>query len=246
MSDTATNWVLTDESVEELNAQLKPLDARGRIEHAAALLGERLVLSTSFGIQSAVMLHLASEAVPGIPVVFIDTGYLFRETYVFAEQLTERLKLNLKVYVPQVTAARQQALYGQLWEQGEDGVRKYGLINKVEPMNRALKELGADAWLAGLRRVQSSTRRELALAQRQNRTLKIHPILEWSEREVFEYLQRHDLPYHPLWEQGYASVGDWHSSRPLTADLNAEASRNNGFKRECGLHELSGNGDYQI
>ena len=247
MSETATTpRVLTDDFAADLDAQLQVLDARARIERAAEVLGSRLVLSTSFGIQSAVMLHLANEAVPGIPVVFIDTGYLFPETYVFAEELVERLKLNLKVYNPQMTAARQEALMGKLWEQGVDGVRKYGLINKVEPMNRALKELGADAWLAGLRRVQSSTRRDLRLAQLQNRTLKIHPILDWSERDVFLYLQKHDLPYHPFWEQGYASVGDWHSSRPLIDGLTDEESRNNGIKRECGLHELSGNGDYQI
>ncbi len=246
MNQTLQTWTLDDETVAALNARLTPLDARARIEHAAALLGSRLVLSTSFGIQSAVMLHLAQEAVPGIPIVFIDTGYLFPETYRFAEYLTARLRLNLKVYNPAMTAARQEALLGKLWEQGEDGVRHYGLINKVEPMNRALKELGADAWLAGLRRAQSSTRRDLAIAQRQNRTLKIHPILEWSERDIYQYLNRHDLPYHPLWEAGYASVGDWHSSRPLGEGMSAEESRNNGIKRECGLHELSGQGDYQI
>lgn len=247
MSDTTIpRWELTDETVAALNSELVPRDARARIAHVADLLGERLVLSTSFGIQSAVMLHLATQVVPGIPVVFIDTGYLFAETYRFAQELTERLELNLKVYTPARTAAWQEAIHGKLWEQGVDGVRQYGMVNKVEPMNRALKELGADAWLAGLRRVQSSTRKDLDIAQRQNRTLKIHPILEWSERNVFEYLRRHGLPYHPLWEQGYASVGDWHSSRPLADGLDAEESRNNGLKRECGLHELSGQGDYQI
>ncbi len=232
--------------MEDLNEELTPLSAAERIQATARMFGNRMVASTSFGIQSAVMLHLISEAAPDTPIVFIDTGYLFPETYKFAHDLTERLNLNLKVFVPTMTAARQEALYGKLWEQGLDGVRKYGLINKVEPMNRALKELNALAWLTGLRRVQASTREKLPVALLQNRTIKIHPILEWSERDVFQYLKKHDLPYHPYWEKGYVSVGDWHSSRPLEAGMTAEETRNNGIKRECGLHELSGNTDYQI
>ncbi|MDV7402999.1 phosphoadenosine phosphosulfate reductase family protein, partial [Arthrospira platensis SPKY1] len=103
-----------------------------------------------------------TEEIPGIPVVFIDTGYLFPETYQFAEQLQERLNLNLKVYQPAMTAARQEALYGKLWEQGREGLEKYGRMNKAEPMNRAVKELGAVAWLTGLRRSQSKSRADLS------------------------------------------------------------------------------------
>jgi len=138
--------------------RLEKTSAEDRVRWAAEVFGERLILSTSFGIQSAVMLHLVTEVIPQIPVVFVDTGYLFPETYRFADELTGRLKLNLKVYNPLQTAARQEALNGRLWEQGREGLEKYNFINKVEPMNRAMSELGATAWLAGLRRVQSSTR----------------------------------------------------------------------------------------
>lgn len=234
------------EALQTTNALLEGATAQERVRWALVQFGEGLVLSTSFGVQSAVMLHLVTQEKPDIPVLFIDTGYLFAETYQFAENLRERLNLNLKVFQPQMTPARQEALHGKLWEQGVKGLEKYGLINKVEPMNRALTQLEATAWLTGLRRVQARSRSELPVVARQKAMFKVHPIHDWSEKDVYEYLQANDLPYHPLWEQGYVSVGDWHSSAPLTAGLTAEETRFNGLKRECGLHEASGVIDFQI
>jgi len=226
--------------------RLERLPAEERVRWAVETFGDKLILSTSFGIQSAVMLHLVTQVAPEIPVVFIDTGHLFPETYRFADELTARLKLNLKVYQPLITAARQEALHGKLWEQGRDGLEKYNFTNKVEPMNRAMQELGATAWLAGLRRAQARTREHLDIVQLQKRTYKIHPIADWSERDVYQYLAKNGLPYHPLWEKGYVSVGDAHSSAPLAPGQNAEDTRFNGVKRECGLHESNGRADYQI
>ena len=106
-----------------------------------------------------------STLIPKIPVIFIDTGYLFPETYRFAEALTERLKLNLKTYLPRQSAAQQEALHGKLWEQGLPGLERYNRINKVEPMNRAVQELGAAAWLSGLRRQQATSRQARAVTE---------------------------------------------------------------------------------
>lgn len=226
--------------------ELEALDASARVRWAVETFGDQLVLSTSFGIQSAVMLHLVTQVAPEIPVVFVDTGYLFPETYRFADELTKRLNLNLKVYSPAMTAARQEALFGKEWENGVEGLGRYNLINKVEPMDRAVRELGAVAWLAGLRRTQSSTREALPVVQRQNRITKVHPIIDWDNRMVHRYLTANDLPYHPLWENGYVSVGDWHSSAPLAPGMTEEETRFGGLKRECGLHEVSGQPDFQI
>ncbi|TVR49309.1 MAG: phosphoadenylyl-sulfate reductase [Puniceicoccaceae bacterium] len=225
---------------------LEAAGAEDRVRWAAERFGERLILTTSFGIQSAAMLHLVTRVLPEIPVVFIDTGYLFPETYRFARDLTQRLGLNLKKYLPAQTAAEQEALHGKLWEKGLEGIKRYNFINKVEPMERAVRELGAEAWLAGLRRVQSSTRQELPVVQRQNRMVKIHPIVDWNNRILHEYLLKHDLPYHPLWEQGYVSVGDWHTTRRLEHGMSEEETRFHGLQRECGLHEPSGRVDFQI
>ncbi len=232
--------------VETLSAQLATASAEERVRWAVETFGDRLVMTTSFGIQSAVMLHLVTQIVPQIPVVFIDTGYLFPETYRFADELTRRLNLNLKVYNPLMTAARQEALFGRQWEAGVDGLKRYNLINKVEPMDRAVRELGATAWMAGLRRSQASTRERLSVVQLQNKITKVHPILDWDNRTVHRYLTQHGLPYHPLWEQGYVSVGDSHSSAPLSPGMSEEETRFNGLKRECGLHETSGQPDFQI
>ncbi len=225
---------------------LDKASAEERVRWAVETFGEGLVMTTSFGIQAAVMLHLVTRIAPRIPVIFIDTGYLFPETYRFARDLTEKLDLNIKKFVPAMTAAEQEALHGKQWEQGLDGLKRYNFINKVEPMDRAVRELGATAWLAGLRRTQSSTREALPVVQRQNKITKVHPILDWDNRRIHQYLTQHGLPYHPLWEEGYVSVGDWHSTSKLLDGMKEEDTRFGGLKRECGLHEVSGRSDFQI
>jgi phosphoadenosine phosphosulfate reductase len=225
---------------------LERATAEARVRWAVATYGDGLVLTTSFGIQAAVMLHLVTRIVPQIPVIFIDTGYLFPETYRFAAELTKKLDLNLKTFVAAQTAAQQEALYGKQWEQGLDGLKRYNHLNKVEPMDRAVRELGATAWLAGLRRTQASTRGQLPVVQHQNKITKVHPIIDWDNRTIHQYLTEHGLNYHPLWEEGYVSVGDWHSTSKLEAGMTEEQTRFGGLKRECGLHESSGRGDFQI
>ncbi|MSU72330.1 MAG: phosphoadenylyl-sulfate reductase [Opitutus sp.] len=226
--------------VAAVNALLASASAEDRIAWAAREFGETLVLSSSFGAQAAVMLSLAAAVLPNIPVVLIDTGYLFPETYRFADELATRLKLNLKVYRAPLSPAWLEARHGQLWEQGLEGLTRYNQLVKVEPMQRALRELGARAWLAGLRRAQSSTRGKLEVVGVQDGRVKVHPIIDWSDRDIHRYLTKHGLPYHPLWEKDYVSIGDTHSSRPLTADLTPEQTRFFGLKRECGLHEETG------
>lgn len=230
----------------EVMPDLESASAADRIVWARDTFGPGLIMSTSFGIHSAVMLHLVTQQIPEIPIVFIDTGYHFPETYRFARDLTDRLQLNLKKFLPSMSAAEQEALEGRLWEKGVADLKRYNFINKVEPMERAVRELGATAWLAGLRRQQSSGRRARPVIQRQNRMTKIHPIIDWDARQMHRYLVDHDLPYHPLWDQGYVSVGDWHSTSKLLDGMSEEDTRFNGLKRECGLHEESGRVDFQI
>lgn len=224
------------------NGWLAHVSAEDRILWASKHFGKALVLSSSFGAQAAVMLSLATRLVPDIPVIFIDTGYLFPETYRFADELTARLKLNLKVYRPALSPAWLEARHGRLWEDGVKGLEAYNRLAKVEPMQAALRDLGARAWLAGLRHAQSSTREGLSVVAMQDGYVKIHPIVDWTDRAVHEYLKKNGLPYHPLWDQGYVSIGDTHTSRPLTADLTPEQTRFFGLKRECGLHESATDG----
>ncbi|NET57002.1 MAG: phosphoadenosine phosphosulfate reductase [Symploca sp. SIO2E6] len=224
--------------LEVINQQLEKTTASQIVEYTAQIFGNGLVMSTSFGIQSALMLHLVTRIIPDIPVIWIDTGYLPPETYRFAQELTARLKLNLKVYQSPISPARMEALYGRLWEQNDvDAFNRYDQIRKVEPMQRALEELKATAWLAGLRRDQTEHRKSLQLFNQQEKLYKILPILRWTAKDVYEYLQAYELPYHPFFDLGYTTVGDWHSSRPLTlADEHERDTRFNGLKQECGLH----------
>ena len=221
----------------EVNGLLEKQAARERVEWAMENLAGEFVLSSSFGIQAAVCLHLITQVKADIPVILTDTGYLFPETYQFIDELTEKLNLNLKIYRAKHSSAWQEARYGKLWEQGVDGLTKYNLLNKVEPMKRALKELNAKTWFSGLRRSQASSREALPVLSIQNGCFKFLPIIDWSNKDVFYYLKEHGLEYHPLWEQGYVSVGDVQTSRPLEAGMSEEETRFFGLKRECGLHE---------
>jgi phosphoadenosine phosphosulfate reductase len=197
-------------------------------------------MSTSFGIQSAVLLHLVTREVPDIPVIWVDTGYLPRETIRFADQLSERLELNLQTYRSPISPAQMERVHGKLWEQDDaEAQNLYDQIRKVEPMQRALRELDATAWLAGLRADQTQHRERLPRVGCQSDRFKVLPILDWTARDVHTYLRANDLPYHPLFDQGYATVGDWHSSRPVAAnDGHERDSRFRGMKQECGLHLL--------
>lgn len=219
------------------NEQLEKKTPQQRVAWALDHLPGKVVLSSSFGAQSAVSVHLLNEISPGIPVIFIDTGYHFPETYQFVDELTERLKLNLKIYRSQLSPGWQEARYGQRWLQGLTGLNEYNRDNKVEPMQRALQELGAGTWFAGLRRDQAASRREAQLVVSSDNYWKVHPIADWTDRDVYRYLRSHDLPYHPLWEKGYVSIGDKHTTRSLHDVDNIDDTRFFGLKRECGLHD---------
>ncbi len=189
-------------ALERCNAIFADLSAAERVRWAFEHLPSRHVLSSSFGAQAAVSLHLLTRADPDIPVILVDTGYLFPETYRFVDQLTERLGLNLKVYRALTTPAWQEARYGQRWLQGVGGLNAYNEENKVEPMRRALRELGAETWFAGIRRKQSRSRSSIPFLEWSGGRWKVHPIADSNDRDVHLYLKQHDLPYHPLWEQG--------------------------------------------
>ncbi len=226
-----------EQALDEISAKLETVSAEERVRWALERFRPEIMLTTSFGAQSAVSLHLVTQQWPEIPVVLADTGYLFPETYKFADQLTERLKLNLKVYRSPLTPAWQEARFGKLWEQGIEGIERYNQMNKVEPMQRAIRELGVRGWITGLRRQQAKSREELGVLQLQNGIVKIQPIIDWTDRQVYQYLTKHDLPYHPLWEKGYVSIGDVHTTRPLSGEMTEEETRFFGLKRECGLHD---------
>ena len=214
------------------------LTAEDRVAWALENLPGQHVLTSSFGAQAALSLHMVTRQQPNIPVVFIDTGYLFPETYQFVDLLAGKLDLNLQPYRSQTTPAWQEARYGQRWRQGIKGIDAYNRDNKDEPMERALRELEVGTWFAGVRRDQSATRANVPFLSWSGDRWKVHPIADWSDRDIFLYLRKHDLPYHPLWEKGYVSIGDVHTTRSLHDVDDLDQTRFFGLKRECGLHEI--------
>src|SRR5580692_6954264 len=153
---TLIRWLRGDDephranALERINRTFDSLSVHQRIEQAQELLPGAHVLTSSFGAQAAVMLHVVNQAIPNIPVILLDTGYLFPETYRFIDELTERLKLNLRVFRSDESPAWQESRFGKLWDQGLEGIEQYNRINKQEPLDRALRDLGAETWFAGL------------------------------------------------------------------------------------------------
>ncbi len=221
-------------------AQLQEADPLARVRWAYDSFGEAFALTTSFGIQSAVMLHLVSQVSRSIPVIWVDTGYLHPETYRYASELTERFGLNLQVAQAELSPARMEALHGRLWETGSvDDLTTYHRLRKVEPLEAAMERLAVRCWASGVRGGQTDHRRTMALLDGVRRRWSLRPLLSWTNRDVYYYMEEHELPQHPLFAQGYSTVGDLHSSAPDDGQTSGRATRFGGLKQECGIH-LSG------
>src|SRR6202789_1260564 len=174
--------------LKELNRAIEPLSAEKHVERALELLPGEHVLTSSFGAQAAVMLHLVNSVSPGVPVVLLDTGYLFPETYGFIDELTDRLKLNLKAFRADSSAAWQEKRFGKLWDQGLTGIERYNRINKQEPLERALNELHARTWFTGLRRAQAKTRSRIAPIEFKRERYKATSLQGYKATRTIRYL----------------------------------------------------------
>mmetsp|Transcript_496 Transcript_496/g.1214 ORF Transcript_496/g.1214 Transcript_496/m.1214 type:complete len:531 (-) Transcript_496:467-2059(-) len=232
----------TASELERMNGELlrverDPLDV---LRWAMEEFDGRLAMSTSFGIQSAVLLHMATQVKPDIPVVWVDTGYLPPETYQYAETLRETLGLNLTVSSnTEWSPARMEALYGKLWEKDDaESHSLYGRLRKVEPLKAGLDSLKPNplVLLSGLRASQTKARAGMKPVSYQQGRFKLLPMLRMTDEDVVEYMDKHDLPAHPLQAKGYHTVGDWHSSRPVQEGEDPRNSRFGGKFQECGLH----------
>ncbi len=231
--------VVSAYDLDALSAELEPRAALEIIQWAADEFGDGLALSSSFGADSAVMVHLATRVKPDIKVITVDTGFLFPETIRWRDELAVRLKLNLCIYRPVIATETYLAQHGKVWRSNPDSCCAF---NKREPFNRAKRELGIKCWLTGIRREQSESRKCTTIAQRDNLGLmKLCPIARWTAKDVHTYLQENDLPYHPLREQGFLSIGCCPEEGFCTAKVkpgeDPRSGRWAGFdKTECGLH----------
>jgi phosphoadenosine phosphosulfate reductase len=214
--------------------ELEALSAPELIRWAHAEFGERLCLTCSWQKQSSVLVHMVAELGVDIDVVELDTHLFFRESYDTRERLTERYGLTL-IRPAIMTVAEQHAREGpNLWENDPD---RCCHIRKVEPLIQALQPY--DAWISGIRRDQSPSRVDTPKAVWSDRydVYKIHPLASWTDRDVWRYILDNDIPYNPLHDAGYRSIGCIPCTRPTTPDEEERAGRWAGSdKLECGIH----------
>lgn len=209
---------MTPDQIAQANAELRdksPLD----IVRWAIAQGGRPIVSTNFRPYEAVILHLVTQVQPEIPVLWVDHGYNKPATYAHAEELKKLLKLDIRGFVPKVTAAHYDAVFGGAPEptpENEERIKAFSTTMKLEPFQRGMKELAPTVWITALRKVQNPNRAGLDIVSHDANfgSLKVSPVFHWTDKDMHNYLTEHNLP------------NEWDYFDPAKADE----------KRECGLH----------
>jgi len=218
----------------QLPADLETMSAEEVLLWAYEEFGDRLCLTCSWQKQSSVLVHMVSELGLDVPVVELDTHLFFRETYETRDRLVERYGLEL-IRPEIISIAEQHVREGpNLWERDPD---RCCHIRKVEPLQRALEPY--DAWISGIRREQSLTRKDAHKVERSDQfgVWKVHPIVDWDAKRVQAYITVNEIPYNPLHDAGYPSIGCMQCTRPVLKDEDERAGRWAGSdKLECGIH----------
>jgi len=212
---------MTPEQISKANAGLRDKSALEIVRWAIAQAGGRAIVSTNFRPYEAVVLHLCTLVQPDIPVLWVDHGYNRPATYKHAEELKKLLKLNVKPFLPKLSAAHRDAIYGGIPSvDDEAGLKQFSAQMKLEPFQRGMKELAPTVWITALRKVQNPSRAELDLVSEDKNfgALKVSPVFYWSDADMEAYLKQHRLP------------NEWDYFDPAKADE----------KRECGLHAAWG------
>jgi phosphoadenosine phosphosulfate reductase len=207
--------------ISNANSELRDKSPLEIVRWAVAQAGGRAIVSTNFRPYEAVVLHLSVQAQPDIPVLWVDHGYNRPATYQHAEDLKKLLKLNLKAYLPKMTVAHREAIYGPVpTTDDEAGLKQFSAQMKLEPFQRGMKELAPTIWITALRKVQNPNRAELDIvsADKNFGALKVSPVFYWSDADMEAYLAQNHLP------------NEWDYFDPAKADE----------KRECGLHAAWG------
>jgi phosphoadenosine phosphosulfate reductase len=220
--------------LDRLNKEFETADPGSVLRWASEVYGDELAVVTSFQPTGIVTLHMLSEIAPHTPVLTLDTGLLFPETYALMDDLEKRLNLNLIRVKPAQTVEQQAETHGSaLWENDPDLCCE---MRKVVPLGTALR--GYQAWITGLRRDQpgrSST--PIISWDKKYQKIKFSPFATWTEDMIWLYIHSYELPYNKLHDQGYPSIGCMTCTKPATAGLDARSGRwANHLKSECGIH----------
>ena len=216
-------FLMNTDQIARINAELHDKSALDIVKWAIGQASSRAIVSTNFRPYEAVLLHLVSQVQPDIMVLWVDHGYNRSATYKHAEELKARLKLNIKAYLPKITAAHYDAVHGGMPEptpENEERIKAFSTMMKLEPFQGGMKELAPTVWITALRKVQNPNRAGLDIVSPDGNfnTLKVSPVFHWSDAEMEVYLAKHNLP------------NEWDYFDPAKADE----------KRECGLHAAWG------
>ena len=220
----------------ELNALYGRRDAAAIVDLALRdLFPGRVALMSSFGAESAVLLHIAATVDRNVPVVFLDTGKLFPETLAYRAELADRLRLtDVRSITPDRERLAELDRHGALWMTNPDMCCQ---IRKTEPLKRALT--GFDAWFNGRKRFQNAVRSSLQVFEADGERIKINPLADWSSDDLRAYSERHRLPSHPLVSRGYPSIGCVPCTTKVEPGEDPRAGRWRGLeKAECGIHTV--------
>ena len=212
---------MTADRIAKANAELRDKSPLEIVRWAIAQTNGRAIVSTNFRPYEAVVLHLAVQAQPEIPVLWVDHGYNRPATYQHAEELRKLLKLNIKAYLPRISVAHREAIHGAVpTTDDEAGLKQFSAQMKLEPFQRGMKELAPSVWITALRKVQNPNRAELDIVSEDKNfgALKVSPVFYLSDADMEAYLKQHNLP------------NEWDYFDPAKAD----------DKRECGLHAAWG------
>lgn len=222
--------------ITRLNESLESASPQEILEWSWESFRGRIASSSSFQTESVALLHMISQVCPEMPVIFVDTGFHFPETLRFRDELWKRYCLNITVVHPAVEKAQLLKKYGHGLYSRDPDLCCY--INKVKPMQMAVSELGLEAIISGIRRGQTAHRKGLCVLEtQQTGLLRIHPVINWNKRDLFKYIEKNNLPFHPLYSKGYTSIGCEPCTRPTLPSEDDRAGRWAGMgKKECGLH----------
>jgi phosphoadenosine phosphosulfate reductase len=219
--------------VAKLNAELRDADPQTILRAAVDLFGDRVALVSSFGAESAVLLHMAAKIKPDIPVLFLDTGMLFGQTLDYRQRLAARLGLtDVRDLRPQFQDLAVHDPAADLWKTDTDTCCH---IRKVLPLDRALE--GFDGWITGRKRFQGGERMRMKVVENGGAQIKFNPLANWTKEQLDAYAAQHELPAHPLVEFSYPSIGCWPCTSPVEDADDTRAGRWAGSdKTECGIH----------
>jgi len=225
----------THNTIAELSEQFESATPQDILRWATETYGDKLAIVTSFQITGIVTLHMLQDIAPQTPVLTLDTGYLFPETYDLIDTLEEQYNLNLTRITPRQTTSQQDRDYGtRLWERNPD---RCCHLRKTIPLRDALH--GYEGWVTGLRRDQSPSRANTPIISTDTRTglIKVAPFANWTDNMLWTYINAYELAYNPLHDMGYPSIGCWSCTKAVTEGDDARSGRwsNNG-KTECGIH----------